>query len=664
MKNSRIWCAFTLLVFACDVEPAAPPDAGIFGDDCDEVVCDEDGDGFEIAGGCCATGLTPFDCDDDDATVNPDVSEICGDDIDNDCNGFADEESVCFDCEPECVTGDAQCSGPYRISYCDNSSGCPLYASPVDCPENHACREGACLEVCVDRDGDGFLLDCTDQRDCDDSRSDVFPGNDELCDDVDNNCDTRIDENFVCDQDCVDECDRGESGCTGDGRGFVNCAMASNGCTYWTGVILCEDDAFCSGGVCQAEPVCTDLDGDLYGPACGAGFEDDCRPSDSFIYPGAAEVCDGLDNDCDGQVDEGGACNTCIQATVAAPLDTGWGSPVYRVSCSAVEYVSVGSIENGSRASIIVSSQTTLNSVSVGRLEGSSFVEITEGFQLGDDWVVVWEAGESLDDVLLAVGSTIGTPYRLATTLAEPGFVCSDDAYEPNNAPAAGVPLGDLPFVAAGTICGHDFDFFALDLSDSVVSVSLAHGVGERLMVSLWRNGIEVGPSFAGPVDDTGFFSTHYTFFRVDTPGQYEVGVRGQSVDSADYALAIGSTTVPCTDSDMGSDGFEDDSFATARSVSSGVTVSGVICPGDFDIIEVGPLSGGQLTATLTHSISEGNLDARMLHDNWDGLTQEARSDTDNEFLDSAISTAGTYYFAIYGRTAGDSASYVFSYSR
>ncbi len=44
----------------------------------------------------------------------------------------------------------------------------------------------------------------------------------------------------------------------------------------------------------------TDADGDGYTVEAG-----DCNDNDASIYPGAPEVCDGLDNDCDGAVDEG-----------------------------------------------------------------------------------------------------------------------------------------------------------------------------------------------------------------------------------------------------------------------------------------------------------------------------------------------------------------------
>ena len=48
------------------------------------------------------------------------------------------------------------------------------------------------------------------------------------------------------------------------------------------------------------------------GDYCPAGYttnSDDCDDTRKSVYPGAPELCDGLNNDCDSQVDEG-----CVSA--------------------------------------------------------------------------------------------------------------------------------------------------------------------------------------------------------------------------------------------------------------------------------------------------------------------------------------------------------------
>ncbi len=108
------------------------------------------------------------------------------------------------------------------------------------------------------------------------------------------------------DADCVDDADR----CI-----FRQCR---NGACEPTWMVQCDDGDACtsdrceaSSGECGHEPVTPDLDGDghrapLPGRTAGqvGACGDDCNDADARARPGAEEVCDGLDNDCNGVVDD------------------------------------------------------------------------------------------------------------------------------------------------------------------------------------------------------------------------------------------------------------------------------------------------------------------------------------------------------------------------
>jgi hypothetical protein len=111
-----------------------PPDCSVAG-----ACVDGDGDGFFAASSGC--GRAPFDCRDDAATAHPGAAEICGDGLDNDCGGAADEGCP-SDATPETWIDDA----PAALS----NDATPEFAFSSDEPGTFVCTiDGGAPEACA-----------------------------------------------------------------------------------------------------------------------------------------------------------------------------------------------------------------------------------------------------------------------------------------------------------------------------------------------------------------------------------------------------------------------------------------------------------------------------------------------------------------------------------
>jgi len=206
-----------------DVHPGAAEVCGNgFDDDCvdgdencPDVCEDGDGDDFGVGAACPVQ-----DCDDGNADINPAAQEICGNNVDEDCSGAADE-CVCLDKDGDGYgTGDS-CTGPD----CDDSNPDVNPGAEEVCGNglDDDCVDGEeeCEIDCTDNDGDGFGIgaDC-DGIDCDDTKPGVFPGADEVCENgIDDDCDGADADcpppNCESDVDCVANqlCDQATGTC-------------------------------------------------------------------------------------------------------------------------------------------------------------------------------------------------------------------------------------------------------------------------------------------------------------------------------------------------------------------------------------------------------------------------------------------------------------------
>ena len=203
----------------------------------------------------------------------------------------------------------------------------------------------------VDYDRDGFSSDV----DCDDWDPVVNPDGDESCDGIDNNCDGQIDEG-VNTQYFLDA----------DNDGFGDGANSLTACEAPSGYITVEND--CDDGNAQIHPgateICDEIDNDcdgaidedllggLYLDADGDGYGDpnvpiedctgdlsqsvanelDCNDQDPSIHFNAVELCDEIDNDCDGAIDEAGSGSLLWYADADGD---GFGDPATSTSACA-----------------------------------------------------------------------------------------------------------------------------------------------------------------------------------------------------------------------------------------------------------------------------------------------------------------------------------------
>jgi hypothetical protein len=295
----------------------------------------------------------------------------------------------------------------------------PVVAEKVDTIELQSPRVEP-FEVTLeaeDKDDDGYVAVTAGGTDCGDGDPLVFPRADAveaLCNDVDDDCDGTVDEGFAAKgTSCSDPCPGGQ---------FV-CNASRNGVTCGNGpakVSLFPDEdrdgagkegVTGTGSICPSEPI----------PSGMVANADDCDDQDPHNRRGRSESCDGRDNTCNAQADEGEVC-----------MGKGWKVLADQALIGGRQWKTVALGPGGHPVWLA----GTDGKLAVRRLEGQSFTSL-DGSCGNHEWLSAWVRA---DGTVFLAGSGGNVAQHDGTT-------CSNQAVAAPGSPIHGI----IGFTSAST---------------------------------------------------------------------------------------------------------------------------------------------------------------------------------------------------------------------
>lgn len=307
--------------------------------------------------------LNGEDCNDADNNIHPSAKDVC-DNVDNDCSGTADDDPDNSPVWYVDADGDGDGTGDGSVHTCDPQPG--LSTNDDDCDDTNDKIGPSSPDICNGLDDDcdgkadndidfkpkwfddddqdtfgdakGYAVSCTkpdgytdNDLDCDDTRATSHPGASDLCNNLDDDCNGTVDDdpdNFLQWYVDLDKDGYGTTPLSGlsckapsatsaskaedcnDADKFIHPAAAEK-CN------LVDDDCdlIVDEEATSAKTWYTDVDLDGYGITAGSVTQcadpggrvlqaNDCNDADKTVYPSAPETCDGVDDNCNGIIDD------------------------------------------------------------------------------------------------------------------------------------------------------------------------------------------------------------------------------------------------------------------------------------------------------------------------------------------------------------------------
>ena len=293
---------------------------------------DADGDGYGDAAVDSTDCTQPAgyvqnstDCDDTNSSINPGATESCNG-IDDDCDGSIDEgvQTTYY------ADGDVDGYGDPAVDSTDCTQPAGYVSNNTDCDDGDANEfpgqiwyidadgdgYGGSSTTACERPADGYLLSeltGTGTDDCNDGDASINPAASETCNGIDDDCNSLIDDGLPfttwyhdADGDGYGDPGDSQSTCDGAPSGYIadntDCNDAdANEYPGQTWYLDADGDGY---GVGTSTTGCA-RPADHYTLAELTSTTGDCDDTNSSINPAATESCNGVDDDCDTQIDEG-----------------------------------------------------------------------------------------------------------------------------------------------------------------------------------------------------------------------------------------------------------------------------------------------------------------------------------------------------------------------